>query len=135
MYKIRVMIFFILLLAFVTSIVITLSVKTIFLTWLFALITLFILCVITVKYWVELIIVGLILKVLGWGLVFAFATSLLWMTAVDSPMGPKGELLEWGWYFSFFYILWCAMWGVGVLVYYQIFDLGINFIRNVFKIK
>lgn len=113
----------------------SITVKSIGLTWFFALCALTVFCFFLIKYWLHLYIAGIILGYLGSGLVFAFITSLVWMTLIDYPMGPKGELIDWGWFFSFFYILWVAMGIVGILVYTQATGMIIDFVKGIFNSK
>lgn len=105
------------------------------LSWLFAILAVVALGFFIIKYWIQLYITGIILAYLGGGLIFAGATSLLWMTIIDYPLGPGGKLVDWGWFFSFFYILWIAMGVVAVLVYTQAIGIIAGFIKGIFNSK
>lgn len=129
------MVFLILVLALIGFIALSAAVSSTFLCWLFAICAIGVLVLILINYWVELYIAGAVLSYLGAGVIFAGGTSLLWMTVIDYPLGPNGELVGWGKFFSAFYILWVAMGFVYVVVATQAINMGVDFVRKVFKIR
>jgi hypothetical protein len=124
------MLLLILLFALIVFIGLSIVVSSTFFCWLFAICAVSILCLIIINYWVELYIAGAVLSYLGAGIIFGGAMSILWMTVIDYPLGPNGELIGWGKFFSFFYILWAAMGVVYVFVVIDAFSRAVNFLKK-----
>lgn len=100
-----------------------------FLTFLVSLLVVVVLAVFIAKFWLELFIFWQILRFLFYNTLISFVSAILWMVFIaNTSQGFK-------WYFSFFFLTYTIALAVLVVIFTDIINMSISFIRNIFKIK
>ena len=98
-------------------------------TFIIASLTVIALGYFVVKFWVELALIWIFLQTIFYLTLFSGVSAVLWVAFVENT--TEGWQRTW----TFFFIFYATIVGVIVCITLDLFKYGVDFIRDIFKIK